>query len=134
MLGSKILTSKIPIIIPVSLAFIYPPITIIIAFVAIAVVIAIANCYSYHCLRHHCLRRRCQPRWKFGRGFVIDGNFTCNHQQQKQAADDVWIKKGESFMTEQTRYKKHLNVALEITEASLCSYFLYPLHCSPILA
>jgi len=38
--------------------------------------------------------------WKYTRGFVANSNFTAAHQKQAQPKDDVWLKDGDSFMTQ----------------------------------
>lgn len=54
--------------------------------------------------------------WIYGRGFVADGNFSCDHQKQARPEDDVWLKSGESFMTGKERYQEHLASASEHKE------------------
>jgi hypothetical protein len=59
-------------------------------------------------------------RWKYTRGFVMDGNFTCYHRQQKRKQDDVWLKDGHGYMTGQDTYQKHITAAVEKREESTC--------------
>lgn len=65
-------------------------------------------------------------QWLFWRSFVVDGNFVALHQFQARSVDDVWIKSGESFMTERQRYKQHLDCTIERREVSTKSHFLHP--------
>jgi hypothetical protein len=59
------------------------------------------------------------PReWLYWRSFVVDGNFVALHQMQLRSVDDVWIKNGESFMTERQRYQRHLDCTTERREVS----------------
>jgi hypothetical protein len=58
--------------------------------------------------------------WMYWRSFVADGNFVAVHQFQSHAVDDVWIKNGESFMTERERYEDHLNSVEEHAEVNYC--------------
>ena len=57
--------------------------------------------------------------WKYTRGFVADGNFTAAHQKQLRPEDDVWLKHGESFMTQRGPYLNHLRDAIEDNDVSL---------------
>jgi hypothetical protein len=59
--------------------------------------------------------------WQYGRGFVMDGNFTCYHYTQKQTQDDVWLKDGQGYMTAREKYQRHLQDAVENTERSTCN-------------
>jgi hypothetical protein len=54
--------------------------------------------------------------WLYWRGYVADGNFVAVHQFQARSTDDVWIKNGESFMTERIRYEQHIAEAVEHKE------------------
>ena len=56
--------------------------------------------------------------WYYWRSFVADGNFVAVHQLQPRSVDDVWIKNGEGFMTERTRYQEHLDCTTEQREVS----------------
>jgi hypothetical protein len=56
--------------------------------------------------------------WKYTRGFVADGNFTAAHQKQAQPKDDVWLKNGDSFMTQRGPYLSHLRDAIEDNDVS----------------
>lgn len=47
------------------------------------------------------------------RSFVGDGNFKANHLKQKNDMADVHLTSGEGFMTNEERYKKHLDIAEE---------------------
>jgi len=60
--------------------------------------------------------------WAYSRGFVLDGNFTCNHKVQRWLEDDVWLKNGEGYMVEWERYAKHLATAKETKEVIFMSY------------
>jgi hypothetical protein len=60
--------------------------------------------------------------WAYSRGFVLDGNFTCNHKVQRRPEDDVWLKNGEGYMVERERYAKHLATAKETKEVIFMSY------------
>ena len=55
-------------------------------------------------------------QWLYWRGYVADGNFIAIHQMQARSTDDVWIKNGESFMTERKRYEEHIACTLETKE------------------
>src|SRR5271163_4934873 len=47
------------------------------------------------------------PReWLYWRSLVVDGNFVAIHQFQQRSVDDVWVKNGESFMTEREKYQQ----------------------------
>jgi hypothetical protein len=50
------------------------------------------------------------------RTIVLDGNFSASHLKQGRAEDDVWLTEGEGMMAERTRYKAHLDIAIEIKE------------------
>lgn len=54
------------------------------------------------------------------RTVVLDGNFSASHLKQgnAQAEDDVWLTEGEGMMAERTRYKAHIDIAIEIKEVS----------------
>ncbi|KAH6888206.1 hypothetical protein BKA70DRAFT_1443191 [Coprinopsis sp. MPI-PUGE-AT-0042] len=54
------------------------------------------------------------------RTFVVDGNFSAVHQRQRANDEDVWLKKGYSFMTERHKYQSHLEVALESKQKPNC--------------
>jgi hypothetical protein len=54
-----------------------------------------------------------ERRWLYWRGYVADGNFVAVHQMQARSTDDVWIKNGESFMTERHRYEQHIVQTVE---------------------
>lgn len=56
--------------------------------------------------------------WAYSRGFVLDGNFSCNHKAQRRPETDVWLKNGEGYMVERERYAKHLVTAMETKEVS----------------
>jgi hypothetical protein len=49
---------------------------------------------------------------------VLDGNFSASHIKQGKAEDDVWLTEGEGMMAERTRYKAHIDIAIEIKEVS----------------
>jgi hypothetical protein len=49
---------------------------------------------------------------------VLDGNFSASHLKQGKAEDDVWLTEGEGMMAERTRYKAHIDIAIEIKEVS----------------
>ena len=57
-----------------------------------------------------------EEQWAYSRGFVLDGNFSCNHKAQRRPDDDVWLKAGEGYMVERSRYEKHLETAPDIKE------------------
>ncbi|KAH9474718.1 hypothetical protein JR316_0013183 [Psilocybe cubensis] len=59
----------------------------------------------------------------FTRSVTADGNFKADHLQQRNSADDVWLTDGESFMTNNQRYKRHLDTAIEIKEPPTCNKF-----------
>jgi len=64
-------------------------------------------------------------QWKFQVGLAADGNFSQVHQNSKGGGKDIWLKSGESFMVERTKYKHHLNQAVEIyTVSKSCSCIL----------
>ncbi|KAH6905173.1 hypothetical protein BKA70DRAFT_1431259 [Coprinopsis sp. MPI-PUGE-AT-0042] len=54
------------------------------------------------------------------RSFVADGNFSAVHQRQRLDVEDVWLKNGESYMTEKRSYKAHLAVAHESKQKPNC--------------
>ena len=57
------------------------------------------------------------PReWLYWRTLVADGNFVAVHQVQLRSVNDVWIKDGESFMTETERYQEHIACTVERPE------------------
>ncbi|EAU81104.2 hypothetical protein CC1G_09746 [Coprinopsis cinerea okayama7 len=57
--------------------------------------------------------------WKYQRSLVADGNFVLVHRKQKrQGEGDVFLKSGEGYMTERTRYKEHLKAAEERKESN----------------
>ena len=59
------------------------------------------------------------PReWLYWRSLVVDGNFVAIHQFQQRSVDDVWVKNGESFMTEREKYQQHLDCTTEKREVS----------------
>ncbi|KAG2007148.1 hypothetical protein CC2G_014864 [Coprinopsis cinerea AmutBmut pab1-1] len=58
--------------------------------------------------------------WKYQRSLVADGNFVCVHRKQKDQGEDVYLKDGEGFMTESTRYRKHLESTEEHKEPQTC--------------
>ena len=47
---------------------------------------------------------------------MADGNFVAVHQVQLRSVNDVWIKDGESFMTETERYREHIACTVERPE------------------
>jgi hypothetical protein len=47
---------------------------------------------------------------------VFDGNFSAEQLKMKRPEDDVHLTDGTGFLTEESRYQKHLNVAIEIKE------------------
>jgi hypothetical protein len=53
------------------------------------------------------------------RSFVADGNFKADHLKQKTDESDVWLTGGEGFMTNDTRYQNHLNVAKESKQVKI---------------
>ena len=61
-----------------------------------------------------------EPReWLHWRSFVVDGNFVALHQFQARSVDDVWIKNGESFMTERQKYQQHIDCTVEKREVRI---------------
>ena len=44
---------------------------------------------------------------------MADGNFTAAHQKQPRPEDDVWLKDGESYMTQRRPYLNHIKEAIE---------------------
>ncbi|KAG2005829.1 hypothetical protein CC2G_002197 [Coprinopsis cinerea AmutBmut pab1-1] len=59
--------------------------------------------------------------WKYQRSLVADGNFVLVHRKQKnQGEGDVFLKSGEGYMTERTRYKEHLKASEERKEPQTC--------------
>lgn len=57
-----------------------------------------------------------EEEWAYSRGFVLDGNFSCNHKVQRRPEDDVWLKSGQGYMVERGRYANHLASAPDIKE------------------
>ena len=51
--------------------------------------------------------------WLYWRTLVADEIFVAVHQVQPRSVDDVWIKDGESFMTETERYREHIACTVE---------------------
>jgi hypothetical protein len=47
---------------------------------------------------------------------VLDGNFKLAHVKQKSPEDDVWLADGHGMMAEQSRYEKHIVIAVEEKE------------------
>jgi hypothetical protein len=62
------------------------------------------------------------------RSFVGDGNFKAVHLKQKDDQSDVWLTSGEGFMTNESRYQMHLEIAKETKSVSI--HFL-PLAVTP---
>lgn len=60
------------------------------------------------------------------RSIVADGNFKADHLQQRNKADDVWLTDGEAFMTNNARYEKHLDAAIDLKEVSNLAQFGIP--------
>lgn len=60
---------------------------------------------------------------KYHRGYVLDGNFVNVHQASLVEEKDVWLKSGESFMVERTRYEEHLVSTTERKEVCTRSEF-----------
>ncbi|KAG2007524.1 hypothetical protein CC2G_015218 [Coprinopsis cinerea AmutBmut pab1-1] len=60
-----------------------------------------------------------EEQWKYGITLAADGNFSLLHREQKNA-DDVWLKNGEGYLVERTRYEKHLKVTSEEREIPTC--------------
>ncbi|KAG2002277.1 hypothetical protein CC2G_004478 [Coprinopsis cinerea AmutBmut pab1-1] len=54
------------------------------------------------------------------RSFVADGNFSCVHQRQRAADQDIWISSGTGFMAERTAYAEHIKSATEEKQTSTC--------------
>ena len=57
-------------------------------------------------------------RWKYHRSYCGDGCFSQVHQEPLTEEKDVWLKSGEGFMTEKTRYAEHLASAEERRDVS----------------
>lgn len=53
------------------------------------------------------------------RSFVADGNFKALHLKQKDDHSDVWLTSGEGFMTNESRYQRHLEIAQETKSVSV---------------
>ncbi|THH07669.1 hypothetical protein EW146_g9246 [Bondarzewia mesenterica] len=60
-------------------------------------------------------------RWKYMRGFVMDGNFSAEHLKMRNPWDDVVLTEGAQYMVSDTLYKQHLEEAKEAKERSTCS-------------
>ncbi|KAH6906278.1 hypothetical protein BKA70DRAFT_1497792 [Coprinopsis sp. MPI-PUGE-AT-0042] len=58
--------------------------------------------------------------WKYIRSFVADGNFKCIHRTQK-SEDDIWLSKGESYMTERKKYAQHISSTPETKQIPTCN-------------
>ncbi|EAU83280.2 hypothetical protein CC1G_13152 [Coprinopsis cinerea okayama7 len=54
-------------------------------------------------------------QWKYYVTLVADGNFTLLHRKQR-GEDDVWLKNGEGYLVERTRYAKHISATTEKKE------------------
>ncbi|EFI26753.1 hypothetical protein CC1G_15677 [Coprinopsis cinerea okayama7 len=58
-------------------------------------------------------------QWKYYVTLVADGNFSLVHRKQK-GDEDVWLKRGEGYLVERTRYAKHIKSTNEKKEAPTC--------------
>ena len=59
------------------------------------------------------------PRWLYTRSIVIDGNFTADHLKMKHPENDVALSPGGRYMVEPTRYKAHLESAVDHREVGI---------------
>ncbi|KAG2003192.1 hypothetical protein CC2G_003814 [Coprinopsis cinerea AmutBmut pab1-1] len=57
-------------------------------------------------------------QWKYYVTLVADGNFSLVHRKQK-GDEDVWLKRGEGYLVERTRYAKHIKSTNEKKEVTL---------------
>ena len=57
-------------------------------------------------------------RWKYHRSYCGDGCFSQVHQEPLTEENDIWLKSGEGFMTEKSRYAEHLASAEERKDVS----------------
>ena len=57
-------------------------------------------------------------KWKYHRSHCRDGCFSQVHQEPLTEETDIWLKSGEGFMTEKTRYAEHLASAEECKDVS----------------
>ncbi|CAA7269133.1 unnamed protein product [Cyclocybe aegerita] len=59
----------------------------------------------------------------FIQSFAADGNFTADHVRQMNDEQDVWLTDGEGFMTNEKRYKDHLDIAVDSPQTATCSRY-----------
>jgi len=52
-------------------------------------------------------------RWRFSRGFNLDGNFKAEHSKMRNPDDEVIITDGTGFFVKEAPYKEHLQLAEE---------------------
>ena len=62
-------------------------------------------------------------KWKYHRSHCGDGCFLQVHQEPLTEETDIWLKSGEGFMTEKTRYAEHLASAEERKDVSQTKLF-----------
>ena len=61
----------------------------------------------------------------YTRSIVIDGNFAADHLKMRHPENDVALSPGGQYMVEPTRYKAHLESAVDHREVSdLCDHLL----------
>ncbi|EFI27460.1 hypothetical protein CC1G_15494 [Coprinopsis cinerea okayama7 len=58
-------------------------------------------------------------QWRFSMTLVADGNFTLVHRKQK-GEDDVWLRNGEGYLVETSKYDEHLKKTTEPLQVSTC--------------
>ena len=61
-------------------------------------------------------------RWLLTRQQVADGNFSAQHMNMLNPQDDVGLTDGEGYMTNEAKYKSHLEDAKESKQVSLATY------------
>ena len=70
-------------------------------------------------------------REKFYRVLVTDGNFKADHVKQRNPEEDIALTgNGEAYMTEDARYKKHIDKTVEEWQKSSKCYN----HCASVAA
>ena len=60
-------------------------------------------------------------RWLYRRYLVADGNFVLDHLANRRGRDGIRLTSGAAYMTEPTRYAKHVKAGRETQEVSSAS-------------
>ena len=61
-------------------------------------------------------------RWLLTRQQVADGNFSTQHMNMLNPQDDVGLTDGEGYMTNEAKYKAHLEDTKKSKQVSLATY------------